>query len=89
MATWVGSDAQYLYNLDRFAEVGVEARMDGLYLIRAWSQPAVLGADGKRYPRGDAVTLAELTTAEDLDSALSYLRERICQADFQVWGAQA
>ncbi|MCA1727129.1 MAG: hypothetical protein LC722_05615 [Actinobacteria bacterium] len=89
MANWIGSDGQYLYNLDRFAEVGVEARSDGLYLIKAWSQPSVTGADGTRFPRGDAVTLAELTSMEDVNDALGFLRQRVCKADFQTWGADA
>ncbi len=85
MSTWVGSDSQYLYNLDRFAEIGVERRQDGLYLIKAWPQPAVIGPDGKRFSRGEAVTLAEVTSAEDLENALTFLRRHVCTVDFQTW----
>ena len=85
MSTWVGSDGQFLYNLDRFAEVGIEPRQDGVFLIRAWTQPSATSPDGTRFTRGDVVTLAELTTPEDVSNALAFLRDRLCRADFQSW----
>jgi hypothetical protein len=85
VSTWIGSDSQYLYNLDSFTEIGVERRQDGLLLIKAWSESAVIGPNGQRFPRGESVTLAELTTSEDLEDALRYLRRNVCRVDFQSW----
>jgi hypothetical protein len=88
MSTWVGTDGTYIYNLDQFAEIGVETRQDGIFLIRAWSQTAAVSPDGTRYARGEAVTLAELTTMADVDQALAFLRRQVCTADFQTWGGE-
>jgi len=88
MSTWVGTDGNFVYNLDHFAEIGIERRQDGIFLIRAWRQPSAIAADGTRYPQGDAVTLAELMTPEDLDAAFAFLRDQICRADFQRMGAE-